>query len=169
VKVWKTEPNSNVDSDDGVAKGGIGDELRMGIHYMRSLGEDQHVIGVDSSSQHASNVRSSFSSLDSSHQGHNDATARRTLVRIGENFRFRVPIRPALPSSLQTHEFQVRLTSGKPLPKFLHVDVDEIVAIGAIELYGTPTAADIGEVVLGLYSNDGVCVTEVHLEVVRWR
>lgn len=163
AKVWKSGSPQTGNSDEDVAKSGSGDELRMGVHYMQSLGEDHR---VDYSILDASHVRSSVSSLVSSHQ-RNDSNKNvaRALVRIGENFRFRVPVPPASPS---TQVFEVKLTSGEAMPRFLHVDMGE-VAKGAVELSGVPAATDVGEVVVGVYTSDGVCVSRMVLEVVKWR
>lgn len=149
-----------------------GDELSMGLHYVRTLGADQYAVRNDPSTPTLStNVRSSFSSLESSHQGHTVAgDAMRMLVRTGEKFRHRVPLDSAssYTSSRGARDLEMRLRSGGPLPRFLHVDMGGVRRKGAVELYGTPAVSDLGEFDVGVYtSSDGVCVARVVLEVIR--
>ena len=148
---------------------GTNDELTMGIHYVRSLGADQ--LAVDSggtgakSSPTVSNIRSSFTSLESSHVGHKSGTGTdimKVLVRAGEKFKFRVPI----PESYRHRGYHVKMTSGQPLPKFLQADPSK----GLLELSGIAGFRDLGEVIVGIYGErDGVCVATVVIEVVSKR
>ena len=167
AKVCKSASPRTGNSGEDVAKSGSGDELRMGVHYMQSLGEDRSV-DVNNSTLDASHVRS-FSSLDaSSLQQTNDTpdtNVAKALVRIGEKFRFRVPVSPA---TSRTGIFNVRLVSGEPLPRFLQVDMCEI-AKGTVEFFGVPASTDLGKVVVGVYTSDGICVSQMVLEVVKWR
>ncbi|KAH9479552.1 Axial budding pattern protein 2 [Psilocybe cubensis] len=156
---------------EGVKPSGSSDGLSMGIHYVRSLGADQLAVNsshISGSSPVLSNVRSSFASLESSHVGHKSAVdmqEMRVLVRVGERFKFRV----AIPGK-HTSGFYVKLTSGQPLPKFIHADLNGISNKGALEFTGVATFHEIGERVVGIYAEkDGVCVASVVIEVVGKR
>ena len=169
AKVWKSGSPQTSNSDEDMAKSGSGDELRMGVHYMQSLSED-HSVDVNYSTLGTSHVRSSFPSLAALHQKNDttDTNVVKALVRIGEKFRFRVPVSPASPTMSRTRRFDVRLVSGEPLPRFLQVDMGEITK-GVVELFGVPAATDLGKVVVGVYTGDGICVSQMVLEVVKWR
>jgi axial budding pattern protein 2 len=167
--VWKSGLPQTGNFDDDVVKSGSGDELRMGVHYMQSLGEDHHGVDVDYSLLDASHVRSSFSSLDSLHQKNDSSTnVARALVKIGEKFRFRVPVPPASSTLSHTGVFEVKLVSGEPLPRFLHIDIGEM-AKGKVEFFGVPATTDLGKMVVGVYTSEGICVSQMVLEVVKWR
>ena len=166
--------NDNLVIDSGMMKpSGTNDELTMGMHYVRSLGADQLEVDggtVTKSSPTMSNVRSSFTSLESSHVGHKSgagADMMKVLVRIGEKFKFRVPI----PDSYrQTRGYHVKMTSGQPLPKFLQADPSGINSKGVLELSGIASFKDLGEMMVGIYGErDGVCVATVVIEVVSKR
>ena len=175
AKVFKVDShNDNLVFEGGMKPSGSNDELTMGIHYVRSLGADQ--LGVDGtaigtkSSPTMSNVRSSFTSLESSHVGHKSGTGAdmmKILVRIGEKFKFRVPI----PESYrQSRGYQVKMTSGQPLPKFLQADPSGIHSKGVLELSGIASFRDLGEMIIGIYGErDGICVATVVIEVVSKR
>ncbi|KIK94995.1 hypothetical protein PAXRUDRAFT_827439 [Paxillus rubicundulus Ve08.2h10] len=142
------------------------DELRMGMHYVHTLGEG------------SSNVRSvsdkSFSSLESSQHGHGtaqsskeDATSR-FLVRTGEKFKFRVPMQH---SSSQYRKLEARLVSGRALPSFMHAELKGFEGKGddkkAVEFYGVPAEGDIGELNVGVFNVEGGgCLARVTVEVV---
>ncbi|KAG9309492.1 hypothetical protein JVU11DRAFT_10463 [Chiua virens] len=141
------------------------DELRIGMHYVRTLGEG------------SSNVRSasdkSFSSLESSQQGHGAANAKlggsvRFLIRAGEKFKFRVPMEH--PSHLY-RKLEVRLISGRALPAFMQAELKGFGGKGdekkAIEFYGVPTEGDIGELHVGVFNAEGgECLVRAVVEVV---
>ena len=142
------------------------DELRIGMHYVRTLGEG------------TSNVRSasdkSFSSLESSQQGHGAAASGtkmsaslRFLVRAGEKFKFRVPMQHA---SQQYRKLEARLISGRALPSFMQA---ELKGFGgkdekkAVEFYGVPAEGDTGELHVGLFNAEGgECLARVVVEVI---
>lgn len=155
---------------DGFKKSPTADELSMGIHYVRSLGGDDTDVRPDPSTPTVStHVRSSFSSLESSHHGHAAAgSVMRTLVRTGETFKFRVAVSLYSAASYQRlRKLEAKLMSGKPLPKFLHVDLNGGKHHGAVEFYGAPAARDLGEFNVGVYTvDDGACVGRVVVEVV---
>jgi axial budding pattern protein 2 len=155
AKVWKSRP---LNSDDDVGKSPSGDELRMGVHYMQSLGEEH------------SGLKPSFPSLESLHRvkGSTGENVLRTLVRVGEKFVFRVPVPPASPTLSRARVFEVKLISGEPLPVFLQVDMGEI-AKGVVKFSGMPSAADLGELAVGVFTSEGICVSQMILEVVQWR
>ncbi|KAJ7504453.1 hypothetical protein B0H11DRAFT_1982424 [Mycena galericulata] len=154
----------------GVKRSPTADELSMGIHYVRSLGGDHADVHPDPSTPTVStHVRSSFSSLESSHHGHATAgSVMRTLVRTGEKFKFRVPVSLYSAASYKkVQKLEAKLMSGKPLPKFLYVDLNGNKHSGAVEFYGAPAARDLGEFNVGVYTvDDGACVGRVVVEVV---
>ncbi|KAJ7623268.1 hypothetical protein FB45DRAFT_1061211 [Roridomyces roridus] len=148
---------------NGVDKSPTADDLSMGIHYVRSLGGDPSTPTV------SSNHRSSFSSLESSHEGHAAVgSVMRTLVRAGEKFKFRVDVSLySAASYTKPRKLEAKLMSGKPLPKFLHVDLNGNKHAGAVEFYGAPGARDLGEFNVGVYTvDDGACVGRVIVGVV---
>ena len=154
AKVWKGQ---KIAGGQDVLKSRSGDELSMGIHYVRSLGADTDAVrteGPDSARPPPAEEVPSNHMKDI-----------KMLVRSGEKFRFRVPLSPT-PIDLSRSKFDVRLVSGKPLPKFLRVDDGPK---GPIELYGTPGSADIGKFVIGVYDAYGSCLKSVTIEVVKWR
>ncbi|KAF8159660.1 hypothetical protein B0H34DRAFT_796883 [Crassisporium funariophilum] len=176
VKVCKIDSqNEELVVEGAVKPSGSSDELTMGIHYVRSLGADQLAVnggaGVGSSPA-LSNLRSSFTSLESSHVGHKSgsmAEAMKVLVRIGEKFKFRVPV-SSTASLGQNQGFQVRLISGQPLPKFLQADLSGISSKGMLEVSGTANFRDIGETAVGVYAvKDGLCMANIIIEVVGKR
>ena len=141
------------------------DELRIGMHYVRTLGEG------------TSNVRSvsdkSFSSLESSQQGHGATTSgkmsasARFLVRAGEKFKFRVPMH----SSNQYRKLETRLISGRALPSYMQAELKGFGGKGdekkAVEFYGVPAEGDIGELHVGVFNVEGgECLARVVVEVV---
>jgi axial budding pattern protein 2 len=147
------------------------DDLSIGMHYVRSLGGDQpaqvrrnSAINRNNASTPtiSTNVRSSFSSLDSSRQGHGarDIGVKRMLVRAGEKFKFRV----ILEGDFAGRALEACLISGGPLPRFLEASIE---SSGTVVFQGTPAAGDIGEANVGIYtSGDGECVGRVIVEVV---
>ncbi|KAJ7760497.1 hypothetical protein B0H16DRAFT_1532492 [Mycena metata] len=117
----------------------------------------------------STNLRSSFSSLESSHHGHASAgSLMRTLVRAGERFKFRVAVSLYSATSYKKgRKLEAKLMSGKPLPKFLHVDLNGNKHSGAVEFYGVPGPRDLGEFNIAVYTvDDGACVGRVVVEVV---
>jgi len=181
AKVCKVDSqDDNLVIESGMKPSGTNDELTMGIHYVRSLGADQ--LAVDGgtgakSSPTVSNVRSSFTSLESSHVGHKSGTGAdmmKVLVRVGEKFKFRVPIpvtsSPDSESYRQPRGYRVKMTSGRPLPKFVQADPSGINSKGVLELSGIASFRDLGEIIVGIYGErDGVCVATVVIEVVSMR
>lgn len=167
--------NENLIIEGGIMKpSGTNDELTMGIHYVRSLGADNLAVNGagtgPKSSPTPSNVRSSFTSLESSHVGHKSGTGvdiMKVLVRVGEKFKFRVPI----PESYrQRRGYHVKTASGQPLPKFLQADPTGIDSKGVLELSGIASFRDLGEMTVSIYGErDGVCVATVVIEVVSKR
>ncbi|EGN95020.1 hypothetical protein SERLA73DRAFT_113744 [Serpula lacrymans var. lacrymans S7.3] len=145
------------------------DELRMGMHYVRALGGDKRT-----SENGRSTSDKSFSSLESSQHGHGQAgtlkenTISRILVRTGERFKFRIPIKS---SNTVYRKVEARLVSGQALPGFLQLDFKGS-GVGVkdkkmVEFFGVPTENDIGEVHVGVYTiEDGDCLAKVIVEVV---
>jgi axial budding pattern protein 2 len=137
------------------------DELHVGLHYVRALGED------------ARDGSGSFSSVESSHParssiGSGGAGGRnevlRVLVRVRERFRFRLPVRAGASAGGLT----ARRVSGELLPAFLYADLD--VTRGdkhrdTVKFWGVPRADDVGNVHVGVYTANGECVAEAVIEV----
>lgn len=165
-----------VDTKDELAikAGASTDELSMGLHYVRSLGADQLAVTNregNESSPALSNVRSSFTSLESSHVGHKSddgfMNVTNVVIRAGERFKFRVPI--SLPS-VAGENYSLRLASGQPLPTFIQTDMSCVATKGLLELSGLATFRDLGELVIGIYKQkDGACIASIVLEVVGKR
>ncbi|KAF9052265.1 hypothetical protein BDZ89DRAFT_1107574 [Hymenopellis radicata] len=148
-----------------------GDELTMGIHYVRALGVDRRVGPTASTLTVSTNVRSSFSSLESSQHGHGHPGLEtvKMVARAGERFKFRVAIDPPSPVSTSTgssiRRLRARLMTGDSLPRFLHADLNGRKNVGAVEFYGVPSAGDVGELEVGIFEG-AVCVGRVDLEVI---
>lgn len=140
------------------------DELHVGLRYVRALGEDARE-GSGSFSSLESSSRPARSSLGSGA----GADVLRVLVRVGERFRFRLPVRfgagAAGPGGLVA-----RRVTGELLPAFLYADLE--VARGdnpkhrdTVKFWGVPRADDVGDVHVGVYAANGVCVGEAVVEV----
>ncbi|KAG1860319.1 hypothetical protein DFJ58DRAFT_874582 [Suillus subalutaceus] len=136
------------------------DELRMGMHYVRTLGEG------------SSNVRSvsdeSFSSLASSQPVGvgTENTVSRFIVRTGEKFKFRIPMKSI---NGTYRKLEAKLMSGQALPHFLQLELkghggnDKRV----VEFYGIPTEQDLGEIQVGVFNAEGgECLAKVIVEIV---
>lgn len=144
----------------GAGGAGEADELDVGMRYVRALGED--AVSRDASG--------SFSSLESSHparssigSGGRGREVLRVLVRVGERFRFRLPVRAGAGAGLVA-----RRVSGELMPAFLYADLD--ISRGdrhrdTVKFWGVPRADDVGEVHVGVYTANGVCVAQAVIEV----
>ena len=167
ARVWKNVSKEDQAMSD--VKSGSEDELSMGLHYVSTLGADEHTVGTNPSITVSTNLGSSVSSSESSHQGGGVPTdVMRMLVRTGEKFKFRVPVQPSTTTlSKSIRKLEARLISGGPLPKFLLVDLDGNKKKGTVEFYGAPAAGDLGKLDVGVYScDDGACIARVEVEVV---
>lgn len=145
------------------------DELRIGMHYVRTLGEGTGTSNVPSVSD------KSFSSLESSQQGHGvtpsgskTSVSARFLVRAGEKFKFRVPMQQ---SSNHYRKLEARLISGRALPSFMQAELKGFGGKGdekkAVEFYGVPAEGDMGEWHVGVFNVEGgACLARVVVEVV---
>ena len=147
------------------------DDLSIGIHYVRSLGGDGQrnsaIFRTNASTRTVStNVRSSFSSLESSRHSHGQKYAgiKRLLVRVGEKFKFRL----TLEGDFTGRALDASLISGRPLPGFIKVDFKGASnPKGVAVFHGIPAVDDIGEANIGVYtSDDGECVGRVIVEIV---
>jgi axial budding pattern protein 2 len=194
AKVCKVDSKDVIVEEGSMIKpSGTSDELSMGMHYVRSLGADQ--LTVHSAAQSAttggssaarlqgpagprspalSNVRSSFTSLESSHLGNKsgtDADVTKVVVRAGERFKFRLSVPSGSPDARkETKGYSVKMTSGQPLPKFMQADLSEINTRGVLELSGVPALRDMGEVTVGVYTEkEGICIARAIVEVVGKR
>ena len=137
------------------------DELQVGLRYVRALGEDKR------------EASGSFSSVESSHPARSSigssgiggrSEVLRVLVRVGERFRFRLPVRAGASAGGLT----ARRVSGELLPAFLYADLD--VTRGdkhryTVKFWGVPRADDVGDLHVGVYAVNGVCVAEAVIEV----
>ncbi|KAI9450951.1 hypothetical protein F5148DRAFT_1240920 [Russula earlei] len=137
------------------------DELHMGLRYVRALGED------------AREASGSFSSLESSHPARSSTESSgvrergevlRVLVRVGERFRFRLPV----PVGAGADGLTAQRVSGELLPAFLYADLN--VAHGdkhrdTVKFWGVPRGDDVGNVHVGVYGANGACVAEAVIEV----
>ncbi|KAL1743239.1 hypothetical protein HDZ31DRAFT_74997 [Schizophyllum fasciatum] len=135
-----------------VTKSPSGDDMSRALQYVEGLSADQRTIGTAPSMLTVStNVRSSFSSLESSHAGHADGgvpRGQKLLWSAGQRFKTKVPVQVKPVKGLQ---LDARLASGQPLPRFMHVDLDLGKHRGAVEVTGTPMSTDAGEYEVGIY------------------
>ena len=169
----------------GVKRSGSVDELRMGLHYVQALGGDNQ--GAMTSPGVRSNVRSSFSSLESSNVGKNKnstgaPTEKRVVVTPGQKFKFIVRIPPITIAAraqgtvtsttpvILPHEYNVKIISGQPLSQ-LHVDLNGIETRGSAEVMGESTKEDVGVITFGIYAGqkDEICLAIVVIEVAETR
>ncbi|KAJ8521729.1 hypothetical protein ONZ45_g1612 [Pleurotus djamor] len=150
-----------------VEKSVSGDDLSLGIHYVRALGADQRTLGTNASRPTIStNARSSFSSLESSHLGHADPSSQTMILRTDQKFNFRVPVflEDSPSNYTKPRNLSARLACGSPLPKFLRVNLRSKQQ-GCVEFYGTPEANDMGQYDVEICADER-CVARVLLEVV---
>ncbi|PPQ67697.1 hypothetical protein CVT24_002753 [Panaeolus cyanescens] len=168
-------PEVIVEEHAGLKASRTSDELSMGIHYVRSLGVDQlGVQGPTESSPELSNVRSSFTSLESSHAGNksnNGLESMKVLVRAGDRFKFRVSVPPAARELYrQADSYTMKQISGQPMPKFMQADFEGVLTKGTVEITGLASFRDLGEYAIGVYvEKDSICVASVMIEVVGKR
>lgn len=102
----------------------------------------------------------------------------RMLARVGEQFKFRIPV---IPSSddlhqrlhLQSAALEVKLISGKSLPRFVHVNVEAATSDvrgsspRVVEFSGAPLQTDVGELNVGVFvRGSDLCVGRVIIEIV---
>lgn len=144
------------------------DELHVGLRYVRALGEDTRE-GSGSFSSLESSSRPARSSLGSGGAGAG-AEILRVLVRVGERFRFRLPVRVGAGATGAGGGLTARRVTGELLPAFLYADLE--VAQGdnqkhkdTVKFWGVPRAEDIGDVHVGVYGANEVCVGEAVIEV----
>ncbi|TRM65335.1 hypothetical protein BD626DRAFT_488440 [Schizophyllum amplum] len=139
-------------SADGAGKSTSEEDLSTALQYVESLSVDQRTVGTAPSMLTVStNVRSSFSSLESSHNDHSEGgvpRGQKLLWSAGQRFKTKVPVQVKPVKSLQLN---ARLTSGQPLPRFMHADLDFGKHRGAVEVTGTPMSVDAGEYEVGIY------------------
>ena len=103
----------------------------------------------------------------------------RMLARVGNQFKFRIPV---IPSSddlhqrlhLQSAALEVKLMTGKSLPRFVHVNVEAATSDvrgsspRVVEFTGVPLGSDIGELNVGVFvRGSDLCVGRVIIEVVE--
>lgn len=168
-------PEVIVEEHSGLKASGTSDELSMGIHYVRSLGVDQLAVqGPSESSPELSNVRSSFTSLESSHAGNksnNGMESMKVLVRAGDRFKFRVSV-PTAAREVYRHpdNYTVKQISGHAMPKFMQADFETVLTKGTVEISGLASFRDLGEYAIGVYvEKDSICLASIMIEVVGKR
>lgn len=132
-------------------------DLGMGLHYVEALGADP-VRTAPSTLTVSTNRRSSFSSMESSHLGHDTTVVQ--LAETGKHFKLRVDCSPSHPKKLTA-----RLISGKPLPSFVFVAYNS-PSTDYVEFYGVPSAQHAGMLNIGIYDEIGACISRVNLRIV---
>ncbi|KAI0702077.1 hypothetical protein C8Q76DRAFT_684896 [Earliella scabrosa] len=156
------------------------DELRAGIEYVRALGDDgRSSLSVSQGAWCAVTDWDVCADVGSTACSGPVAGAR-MLARTGERFKFRVPVAADAKTEKMTKEgkgkdLEVRLVSGRALPKFFRVNLDGLgTGTGAgkggrvVDLWGVPVRADVGEYEIGVYGvGGGECVGRVVVEVVE--
>ncbi|KAH9975213.1 hypothetical protein BJV74DRAFT_888838 [Russula compacta] len=143
------------------------DELHVGLRYVRALGEDAREASDSFSSLESSHPTLSRSDMNTGSGGGVGGRGEvlRVLVRVGERFRFRMPVRAGASAG---GGLTARRVSGELLPAFLYADLG--VARGdkhrdTVKFWGVPRADDVGDVHVGVYAANGVCVAEAVIEV----
>ena len=167
-------PASSTDSGNGtperqlsqrakVVKGGeahsSGDELSVGYHYVQALGANP-TEAAPSTFTVSTNMRSSFSSLQSDPRSSLSDGTFKTVIRAGERFKFSIPLKV---SSGQVSQMEARLSSGRMLPHFLHVDFSSRRSVA--EMYGVPSTEDVGELDIIIYDGN-MWAAQVSLQVI---
>ncbi|KAI0083474.1 hypothetical protein BDY19DRAFT_998538 [Irpex rosettiformis] len=151
-----------------------GDDLSVGIEYVRALGDDASGVSAGGSAS------PSFSVAGSSRHGTNvDLTklaVPRMLARANEYFRFRIPVALSPTSSVV---LEVKPTDGTRLPRFVHVDTNASSTPKStssrkdkeqriIELTGMPGTGDAGELNLVIREKGGTeCYGNIAIEVLE--
>lgn len=115
----------------------------------------------------------SFASLASFRPGRGTAKENRVsrfIVRTGERFKFRVPMKTGVSSACP--KLEARQISGQALPKFLQLELKghtgEVRKV--VEFSGIPTEHDVGEIHVGVFNTDGgECLAKVVVEIVGSR
>ncbi|KIP04706.1 hypothetical protein PHLGIDRAFT_41927, partial [Phlebiopsis gigantea 11061_1 CR5-6] len=130
-------------------EGQPGDDLSVGIEYVRALGGNaEHSLGKSAG----------------------PVPTPRMLARAGDPFKFRISTGLPLAS---TTPLEVRLVdSGKKPPRFLKVDLAALASAGAekrvVEFSGVPALNDLGQWSVGVFVRGGdECVARVEIEVVE--
>lgn len=160
-------PSHLGDGDGAIATTTEADELHVGLRYVRALGEDSREASDSFSSLESSHPTLSNSNMNTGSGGGVGGRSEvlRVLVRVGERFRFRLPVRAGASAG---GGLTARRVSGELLPAFLYADLD--VARGdkhrdTVKFWGVPRADDVGGVHVGVYTANGVCVAEAVIEV----
>ncbi|TFK29741.1 hypothetical protein FA15DRAFT_684616 [Coprinopsis marcescibilis] len=130
------------DAGDALRKSNSGDDLSMGLHYVRSLGAESPSSGEENA------------------KANTTKEVTRYVVRAGEKFHIRLQL------AVTATKLEVRQMSGLDLPKFMDVDVSG--AKGMVEFTGIALSRDLGEVTIGVYA-EKECVSKIILEVIPRR
>jgi axial budding pattern protein 2 len=159
-------PSQQQQQQFGAVGASEADELHVGLRYVRALGEDARE-GSESFSSLESSSRPARSSLGSGGAG---AEVLRVLVRVGERFRFRLPVRIGAGATGAGGGLTARRVTGELLPAFMYADLeagrgDNQKHRDTVKFWGVPRADDIGNVHVGVYTANGVCVGEAVIEV----
>ncbi|KAH8081326.1 hypothetical protein BXZ70DRAFT_1012416 [Cristinia sonorae] len=170
----------------GEGEGSTGDELSVGIQYVKALGADDGRLPVNltttsfsvESSMHAAGDQRDSASIMTNTRTH---AVPRMLARTGEQFKFRVPLTfshllSPTSSPAPGEPLEVKLMSGLPLPRFVRTNVDvmgkpERNGGGSgrmVEFTGVPSKADVGELNVAVYmKSTEECVGRVIIEIVE--
>ncbi|KAG7093553.1 hypothetical protein E1B28_007223 [Marasmius oreades] len=163
TNMWKEAADAPTQA---ITQSGSGDELSEGMHFVRALGADQAPEAHPSTLTVSTNFRSSFSSLDSSTHGHgSEGKVVRMIVRVGEQFKFHVPL---VGERKESRGLEAKLMSGKRLPAFLRVDYGN--GTNNVEFYGLPGVKDFGDLDIRVCvkgDREGTCLARVLLQIVR--
>ncbi|KAI0684031.1 hypothetical protein BC835DRAFT_1553407 [Cytidiella melzeri] len=151
-----------------------GDDLSVGIEYVRALGDDGSGLSAGGSPS------PSFSVAESSRHGTTMDLSKlpvpRMLARANEYFRFRIPI-PLSSSSAAVLE--VKSADGSRLPGFIKVDTNAASSPRStssekdkdpriVELTGMPGTGDAGELTCIIYEKGGTeCLGTIVIEVIE--
>ncbi|KAJ3487226.1 hypothetical protein NLI96_g3689 [Meripilus lineatus] len=178
-----------------------GDELSEGIQYVKALGADPGTfshrstpyLDFDKLTLYLSswnllgNSPSASFSLETSPQAQTRTDGRsprisnipRMLARVGSRFKFRIPVVPSSDDlhqrlHLQSAALEIKLMSGKSLPRFVNVNVEAATSDvrgsspRVVEFSGVPTGSDVGELNVGVFvQGSDLCVGRVIIEVVE--
>jgi axial budding pattern protein 2 len=156
-------------------------DLSVGVHYIRSLGEDVDnntnattstsavfyteppVSTATPSAQTRASVGSySLASSFYTQRGPHASMTHRILVRENEKFRYRLP---ALCATKKV-SLSMTLMDGSPIPSYIRTDWGQAVDVGSIEFSGIPSKEDIGELNIGIFDDHGECIARVIIEIV---
>lgn len=142
-------------SDEPKRQGSM-DGLNLGMHYVNTLGEKLEDATISSSNSSTPKVG----------QGKENHSLKR-VVKAGKKFSIEVKLAT---KSSNYRKLEARLASGEPAPAFLHLEVmghgGDDASKRAVEFYGVPVRADIGEYSVEVFEEgDKKCVAKLVIQV----